>query len=127
VDKKETNRFHGTCGLDYYGKAIDYLAARVASPHLFVFSDDPEWAKQNVTAPCPVTVVDHNDASTSHEDLRLMSLCRHHIIANSSFSWWGAWLCQNAGKIIVAPKRWFANEEKNRQTGDLFPDGWVRL
>jgi hypothetical protein len=127
VDSAETSRFHGTCGLAYYEKAIDYTAARVASPHLFVFSDDPEWARRNIAAPCPVSVVDHNDASTSNEDLRLMSLCRHHIIANSSFGWWAAWLCQNPDKIVVTPARWFANEEKNDQTDDLIPEGWVRL
>jgi hypothetical protein len=127
VDREETSRFHGTCSIEYYAKSIDYLASRVASPHLFVFSDDPGWARDNIAASCPVTVVDHNDASTSHEDLRLMSLCRHHIIANSSFSWWGAWLCQNPDKILIAPERWFANEEKNGQTDDLIPEGWVRL
>lgn len=127
VTNAQTNSVHGTCSPAYYTQAIKQIVARVAAPHFFVFSDDPEWARQNIKDPHPMTYVTHNDASKNYGDLRLMSLCKHNIIANSTFSWWGAWLNRNPDKVVVAPERWFADEEKNRQTVDLIPGGWIRL
>jgi hypothetical protein len=72
----------------------------------------------------PCRYVDHNQGAQSYNDMHLMSLCRHHIIANSSFSWWGAWLGGHKNKIVVAPQRWFVN---NNNVRDLFPNGWVLL
>jgi hypothetical protein len=72
-----------------------------------------------------VTIVDHNDASTNYEDLRLMSQCEHHIIANSTFSWWAAWLGTNPGRIVCAPARWFKDPGHN--TRDIYPADWVRI
>jgi hypothetical protein len=123
----KTNAFHGVLGLAYYDRAFQHVASRVRSPKLFVFSDDPSWARDNLRTALPAVFVAHNGADAGHEDLRLMSLCKHHIIANSSFSWWGAWLSGDGAKIVIAPRRWFENEEMDRQTGDLIPEGWVRL
>jgi hypothetical protein len=117
--------YHGTASLDYYAAAIDAILSRVGSPRLFVFSDEPEWVKRNLKAHLPVTYVEGNGEANAAEDLRLMSACRHHIIANSSFSWWGAWLGGNPGKVVVAPRKWF--NAGNADTKDLIPEGWLRI
>jgi hypothetical protein len=93
--------------------------------HLFVFSDDSAWAKENLHYPYPMTFVDHNDASRNYADMTLMSKCNHHILANSSFSWWGAWLNEKPGKVVVAPSRW--TNDPNLDTRDLIPEGWFRI
>ncbi len=125
VQDPHTARYHGVCGPDYYAAAERLLRERVGDIDLFVFSDDPSWAEANLRFSSNSVVVRHNPPDRDYEDLRLMTLCRHHIIANSTFSWWGAWLCQNPGKIVIAPKKWFA--EAKLDTSDLIPEGWIRL
>ncbi len=115
---------HGTCPPEYYRQTAQLIAAQVSNPHFFVFSDEPGWGPSNLELGGPATFVAQNGPEKDYEDLRLMALCRHHIIANSSFSWWGAWLSNSKG-IIVAPKKWFNKAELD--TRDLIPDGWVRL
>lgn len=121
----KTTALHGLCSPVYYSKAIEYLAHRINDLHLFIFSDDIPWVKANL----PIeghdhTYVSHNKGSDSWRDMQLMSLCQHHIIANSSFSWWGAWLNPSPNKIVVAPAKWFA---KDIDTSDLIPEPWIRL
>lgn len=116
---------HGTCSLEYYQSAVNLLQSRIKGATFFVFSDDPEWTAANLHFDAPTVYVDHNDASTAFQDLRLMSICEHQIIANSSFSWWGAWLNQNPSKMVVAPKRWFANLPD--VTSDLYPADWIKI
>lgn len=118
------NATHGLCSLEHYEAAIQYLNKRVESPHYFVFSDDITWVRNNLKVDCNLQYVEHNFGADSYNDMRLMSLCKHHIIANSSFSWWGAWLNQSSDKIVIAPKRWFLNDSN---TKDLIPQHWVRL
>lgn len=125
VSNLTINQFHGTCSLEYYNQAIAQIAKKVETPHFFVFSDDPEWVKSNLKIDYSITIVDHNNADKNYEDIRLMSLCKHHIIANSSFSWWGAWLCRNPNKIVIAPLKWF--NDKSINTTDLIPDGWIKI
>jgi hypothetical protein len=120
-----TARYHGACGIEYYSRAIDEIKKRVALPHLFVFSDDPGWTAANLSADIPTTFIDHNGTSSCGEDLNLMRLCGHNIIANSSFSWWGAWLNGNPGKTVIAPVQWF--KEPGLNTKDLIPEGWLRI
>lgn len=125
VSDKITNSFHGTCSIQFYQDAIKLMAKQVQSPHFFLFSDDPEWILKNrIINDFPTTVV---TTSNMHHDMYLMSLCKHNIIANSSFSWWGAWLNRNPEKMVIAPKRWFAKDELNPQTQDLIPQNWIRL
>ena len=124
VNDPHTLSVHGVCSLEYYGRAVRYVAERVTDPIFFVFSDDTDWVKKHLQINHPCRYVDHNRGQESYNDMRLMSLCKHHIIANSSFSWWGAWLNSGSDKIVVAPVRWFAN---NNRTDDLLPDGWMRL
>jgi Glycosyl transferase family 11 len=113
------------CSLDYYREAIQLVARSVGSPHFFVFSDDHAWTRANLQTEFPTTYVEHNDGFKAYEDVTLMRACRHHIIANSTFSWWGAWLNPNANKIVVAPRRWFKDDRYNLD--DLLPPEWVRL
>ena len=125
VSNPRTNAVHGVCGVEYYQRAAQLIGERIPRPEFFIFSDDPEWAKANLRLSFPSTVVNLNDASRSHWDLHLMSRCRHQIIANSSFSWWAAWLNGEASKIVIAPRRWFKQSDAN--TADLIPAGWLRV
>lgn len=125
VSDKVTREFHGVCSLNYYKSAIDRITSQVRSPHFFIFSDDPAWVKENLEISNPATFMDHNGPDKGHEDLRLMGLCSHHIIANSSFSWWGAWLGTHPSKVVIAPMRWFKDESIN--TSDLLPETWIRM
>jgi hypothetical protein len=126
VSLASANAFHGTLSLDYYAKSAQLLRERLSGDlSFFVFSDDPEWVKSNLVLPGNTTYVDWNGEGAAHEDLRLMSNCRHNIIANSSFSWWGAWLGENADKLVVAPKQWFTNG--NPVSEDLIPRSWIKV
>jgi len=125
VNDPVVTNMHGSCSLQYYAAAIGRMAAEVTNPHFFIFSDDPAWVSGNFAMDHPCTVVGHNGVEAAHEDLRLMSLCRHHIIANSSFSWWGAWLAGNPEKLVIAPKRWFANAKMDSR--DVIPEQWLKL
>ena len=112
----------GVLPLSYYETAVQRLAAGIANPHFFVFSDDIAWARQNLDIHHPVTYVEHNGDARSHEDLRLMTHCRHHILANSTFGWWGAWLGAKSGQIVYAPRRYYQNMAQPNP--DLYPETW---
>jgi len=121
----DVNKVHGICPLEYYNAAIDKISKVIKDPHFFIFSDDPEWAENNLKIDYPTTLVKGNSGDRDYEDMRLMSFCRHNIIANSSFSWWSAWLGENPDKIVIAPKKWFNDQRIN--TGDLVPGSWYRI
>ncbi|HNT36304.1 MAG TPA: alpha-1,2-fucosyltransferase [bacterium] len=125
VSDPKTNRIHGVCDLEYYSRAIEYLVERVSAPRLFVFSDEPDWATEHLHFDIPSQVVGHNPPDQGHEDLRLMALCKHHVIANSSFSWWGAWLCVHISPIVICPSRWFRSQEMD--SGELIPERWTKI
>lgn len=125
VSNSHTNKTHGTCDMDYYLRSIKDLTKTVKNPHFFVFSDDIEWARLNLMLPNPITFIDNNGPEKNYEDLRLMTQCKHNIIANSSFSWWGAWLNKNPEKIVIAPKKWFNDSSIN--TDDIIPESWIRI
>lgn len=128
VTNPDAAKCHGSLigddGLRYYRDAITYIASRVQNPVFFLFSDDIEWVKNNLSIEYPVYYMDHNGPSEDYEDLRLMTQCKHFIIANSSFSWWGAWLSKSEEKIVICPKKWFKNQELEI---DIACDGWVQL
>ena len=117
--------FHGSCTPEYYYQAIETLLKRTAIQELFLFSDDTAWVKQNMQFSLPVTYINHNTGKNSFEDMRLMSLCKHNIIANSSFSWWAAWLNAYKNKTVIAPKTWIL--DKQVDTTDVIPDNWLQL
>ena len=113
-------------GQSYYDAAIAYIAERVDRPVIHVFSDCPSWVRDNCHFDYPTIVHDQNqETHLNHEDLRLMSACRHNITANSTFSWWGAWLNPNPGKIVVTPKTWFGKLMPS--VPDLIPSAWHRI
>jgi hypothetical protein len=106
----------------YYERALEYMNEKIEEPHYFVFSDDIKWVQQNIKIP-NVTYVDHNTGTGSYIDMYLMSLCKHNIIANSSFSWWGAWLNKNEHKVVLMPEKWF-----NRDYCEgIFPKEWIKI
>ena len=110
------------CNLDYYKRAIDEIKRRVDRPYFFIFSDDKEYVAKNLVLD-EATYVDFNSGKDSWQDMYLMTQCRHHIIANSTFSWWGAWLATHEDKIVVAPPRWFNDMEHD----DIIPPEWIRI
>ncbi len=122
VSDAVVNKKHGTCSLDYYHRCVKRMGNWVTSPSYFVFSDDPDWVRSNFKLDYPMEIVDCNGLDNPEFDLKLMSLCKNNIIANSSFSWWGAWLNSNPDKLVMAPSRWL---RIRRSTKDLFPEGWV--
>ncbi len=124
VNNPKTTATHGVCTLDYYRAAIELIAERVQQPNFYIFSDDIAWVKDNLKIDFPHQFVDHNSGSESYNDMHLMSLCQHHVIANSSFSWWGAWLNASPDKIVIAPKKWFANKNN---VNDLLPVDWITI
>jgi Glycosyl transferase family 11. len=124
VTLPSASSYHGHCPLQYYEKSIEYIQQHVRNPLFFVFSDDISWVRDNLAVDAPTHYIDHK-GQTAHSDMRLMSLCRHHIIANSSFSWWGAWLAVNPEKIVIAPGQWFSHSDND--TRDLIPEGWKRI
>lgn len=127
VSDKNAEAFHGILSLEYYHNAINYLNTQVDNIEVFVFSDDMDWVKSNLKLKNKCNYIDFNKNENSVFDMYLMSICKHHIIANSSFSWWGAWLNNKADKIVIAPKIWFADKEKNEQTQDNIPPSWIRF
>ena len=118
------NPTHDICDLPYYYKAVQVIAEKVSSPAFFIFSDDIEWAKQNLRLDFPAIFVSSPEIKDT-EELILMSHCRHNIIANSTFSWWAAWLNENENKIVVAPKKWNNTYQKYYQY--LLPDNWLKI
>jgi len=125
VSDPKINVHHGICGLEYYLAAVSEIGSKVKDPYFFVFADDIDWAKQNFKVKHQVEYIAHNRDENSFEDMRLMSQCRHNIIANSTFSWWGAWLNVNPGKIVVAPKKWFRDGETGKN--EIVPKEWIKL
>jgi hypothetical protein len=125
VFDQETNKMHGTCSIDYYQKCVNRITEQVKNPHFFVFSDEPQWARENIKLEFPTTYISHNDISKQYEDFRLMTLCKHQIISNSTFSWWAAWLNENSDKIVLAPKEWFKTDIFD--VSELVPKEWQKI
>jgi len=119
-----TNPVHGTTSIEYYQQAAEYIQSKIASPEYFIFSDDIEWCKKNLSFNAPAHFITHEYAGFKFSDyLYLMTCCNHFIIPNSSFGWWAAWLNDNPEKIVVAPKNWF--NKGPQDTYDLYPKGWL--
>jgi len=125
VSDPATHETHGVCELEYYQKCVDLIEERLAHPSFFVFSDDLTWCRENLRFHHSTTFDTSQSATGAHEDLRLMSLCKHNIIANSSFSWWAAWLNANKDKMILAPRRWL--KDMRYDTRDIIPENWIKV
>jgi hypothetical protein len=107
----------------WYARAVATACEGLDDAHVFLFSDDLDWARDNLDLPHPVTCVEGN-AGAPWEDIRLMSLCRRHVIANSSFSWWGAWLDRRPDSVVVGPRQWFGPRRAARRSRDICPARW---
>ncbi len=116
---------HGICSIIYYKKAISYIKKNIENPHFYIFSDDKEWAIKNFNFERRSTIISLNSNKQDYMDMLLMSRCRHNIIANSSFSWWAAWLNGNVSKIVIAPKKWFKSDRYSIE--DLIPKHWIKI
>lgn len=126
VSNKNAFSHHGLAPIEYYTLAIEHFKSTVDSPVFFVFSDDLDWCKNNLPLPEGSIYVDGNGGASAYEDIRIMRSCKHAVIANSSFSWWGAWLNNNPSKVVIAPRVWLQNEEANAQI-DIVPEEWLRF
>ena len=126
VSSAQARALIGSLDLAYYRRAIDVVAASAGELAVYVFSDDPAWCRANMSFEHPTTIVDRPlAAGRAWEDMRLMCLCRHHVVANSSFSWWAAWLDPSPDKLVVAPRRWLAagDDPDDRRV----PETWLRV
>lgn len=121
IDKQ----FKNICTLYYYKKAIEYQLSKDNNLTFYIFSDDITWVKNNFSENINCEYIDWNIGSESYKDMKLMSMCHHNIIANSSFSWWGAWLNTNKNKIVIAPKKW--NNTNSHKAESIIPETWIKL
>lgn len=113
------------CTLEYYQKAVKLIKEKISKPVFYIYSDEIEWVKENISLEEDIIFVDWNKGEDSYKDMQLMSLCKHNILANSSFSWWAAWLNNNKNKMVIAPSRWFNN--KTDDIRDLILDDWFKI
>lgn len=128
-DYVERHWYTGTCSAEYYSRAVDLLKGRVENPRFYVFTDNPQWVKENFTG-FEYTLVRGNPVSGpgSHCDMQLMSLCRHNIISNSTYSWWAAFLNSHKDKTVVIPEKWFNPEAAAEYRSDkLCCQGWISI
>jgi len=138
VNDKKTNQYHGVCPIEYYKEAIELIKEKISqqknAPHnepaFYIFTDDEKWVTENFVRPeflklIPTYVNVSKNHLKDHEEMYLMSQCQHHIIANSSFSWWGAWLNKKSDKIVIAPEKW-VNKKPNPHP-NIIPETWIKI
>ena len=126
VNHPEFSKTFGFVGLEYYTKAVEVMKDKFPVNRFFIFSDDQEWVKNNFPLREQDVFVKNAGEHTDVDDLRLMSICNHHIIANSSYSWWGAWLNNSKTKTVIAPQTWYKNQP-TLNTKDLVPSSWIKI
>lgn len=125
VSNPLANQLHGLCSMDYYVQAIGIINKKVKDPHYFIFTDDPDWAEVHFIISENQNIIRHNLGVQDFEDLRLLMHCKHFIIANSSFSWWGAWLGRDPNKVVISPSKWFNIDETPIE--DRIPESWIKV
>lgn len=123
ISNRMARKVMGICNEDYYEKAVEYINKKIENIYLFIFTDDEQWVKQTLKLSVPSIVISNHYGLTDEQELVLMSRCKHNIIANSTFSWWGAWLNTNKEKIVIAPKRWFADSRRK----NIALKEWIKL
>lgn len=122
LSEKYVSSLGSICNLSYYEKSIQYFLETIKNPRFYFFSDDQKWVKENLKIEL-ATYVQFNQGDNSWQDMYLMSKAKHGIIANSTFSWWGAWLIKNSKKIIIGPKNWCIGVEND----DVIPKEWIKM
>lgn len=129
VTDLKTQRYHGSCDIAYYEKALDKVASIIGCKtedlHLFIFSDDIQWSREHLHLKAKQMHFVSHPLIPDHEEMHLMSLCDHHIIANSTFSWWGAWLDPRRDKIVITPAAW--TKKQSRRYKDVVPSDWIKI
>jgi hypothetical protein len=125
ITDKYASIYDGVCGVEYYDRAIKHILSKIENPIFFVFSDDCEWVKNNIDVP-NANFIEWNLGKNSYIDMFLMNQCKHNIIANSTFSWWGAYNNSNLRDgIVISPVKWFASDSFIEPL--IFPERWIRL
>ena len=124
VSIPDTNKRFGLLPLEYYRTALEIMGRELSKPIFFIFSDDPAWTKENLILNHPTFYIEHNVGVSNVDDFRLMRECKHFVIANSTFSWWAAWLSENKQKTVIAPKQWRID---SNGIADPVPATWRRL
>jgi hypothetical protein len=122
----EANKMMGVLPLAYYHQAVAYIRKHVSNPRFYIFSDDLNWAADNLKPEGPVILMDIANGKKDYIELDMMSKCRHNIIANSTFSWWAAFTNRNPGKIVIGPKNWVTVPQINAEIDLLFPE-WIKM
>ena len=128
-DYRQRIWYQNTCPVEYYRNAVEEMKSRLKEPRFYVFTDNPDWVREHFTD-FEYTLVDGNPVSGwgSHFDMQLMSCCKHNIISNSTYSWWGAYLNGNNDKIVICPNIWFNPDSCDEYTsGKLLCKGWLAL
>ncbi|WP_316797818.1 alpha-1,2-fucosyltransferase [Pedobacter frigidisoli] len=120
--KPMVESFHGVLSITYYQQAIEKIKTSIKQPHFYIFSDDPDWCRKEFQSLKIHFTVVSNSQSMDWEDMKMMSKCKHNIIANSSYSWWAAWLNINEDKMIIAPNNWFLSAPI-----EIIPDKWIKI
>lgn len=127
ITSESSKRYHGVLPIEYYSAAIKVIESKIENPRYFIFSDDMNWVKNNLPISGDhIYFVEGNTSVNSWKDMALMSLAKHHVLANSSFSWWGAWLAGDTG-IKIAPKNWFNPEVAKFNIEDIIPEKWIKI
>ena len=119
---------HGICEKDYYLNAVNYIKKNIQNPIFYIFTDNPQWVKNNLKD-FDYILVDWNPIKGKYNfrDMQLMACSKHNIIANSTYSWWGAWLNDNPNKIVIAPKKWVNGTEQELVDNNIIPESWIKL
>ncbi|WP_316759850.1 alpha-1,2-fucosyltransferase [Pedobacter aquatilis] len=120
--KPHVESFHGVLPIDYYKLAVEKINKRVHAPHYYIFSDDPAWCEQNFKFLKTEYTIVSKPGNYDWEEMKIMGCCKHYIIANSSYSWWAAWLNKNPDKIVIAPRNWLVKKEL-----DIIPAAWLKI
>ena len=126
VQKARYRNLYNQLTLEHYKNAVEIIKNKVENPTFYIFSDDPDWVKENLKVE-NATYVSHNSGDDSWQDLMLMAHAKHNIIANSSFSYWGAMLNKNENKVVIAPEIWFTENKPDQLTKDIYPENWIKL
>lgn len=124
--KPAINKVHGVCSLEYYQQAIEIMKNKNSNARFFFFADDKDWVCDRFRGTNMVSV-QNNSGKDSWKDMYLMSQCKHHIVANSSFSWWGAWLNKHKEKIVICPEKWIKNDDELIFSNSIIPKDWIRV
>jgi hypothetical protein len=122
ASRKSINHY-GSFELDYFKKAIKFVQQKVKDPVFYIFSNDIEWVKRNLNLGINIVYRENEKQTSDFEELFIMGACKHAIIVNSTFYWWGAWLISNKSKIVIAPKNWFADKSPI----DIVPNSWIKI